>query len=1701
MKKILHFFALLVGLLSFGTSWATKFEVTTNGASNAWYNKCVTTLPSWVTITPGSFQEAIYKANAGQADTIVFAPNLAGQTINLGAAPENSITLCANNIVVDGKDAPGMILQGINNGPALIVTGDNATIKNLQFTTNSEFRGGLEYQTNNSFVDSCTFLDGNLFIGHIQLPSVYVTGNQITNCDIQQGNIQIMGADNTVDNCSILGQLLIGYEGIGTVAPVLSNTNIITNCTGMAQGSIIYGNGNEIINANMTVTSVPSNKPHGVTIKGNANKIINSSLSNTLSVNQTNDYSGIRIEDPLSFDNIIDSTTIDGWWNGVYIRDAENNTISNNNIINSQNAGVLIDANGNNNIITSNIIDGSIKNGVQLNSNEGNVFSKNEVKNSEQANGFSLISTTGKNTITENSIFGNIGNGIYLYGALDTEVTNNFIGQNADGSVVDGNQVGMTISNYSSGSIIDGNTIVASLANGIQIGEFTAWNDAKTSGNNSTIINNIFGNANNSNAALENAGNAILIQNGSTGNIIGKPNEGNTITNRASTSPVIVVDGTVDDNGQTSTGNTIQGNILSCNAGKGIDLLNDGNENYASTGTSPNWVTINTAEPAENTISGKFQTATGNVTIDIYVSGDCQTRCSTDETGTTTPNEIAQGKTWVASVSVPGADGEWSYTFEQAAIDAGITKDNAIVTATDAGGNTSEFSVCEFDPPCTNPTDVSLVAEDDATSVCEGETITLNTVVSPLEPGYVFEWYKYNATTDDYDLVTGETGTSLLIDEQSKNGTYKFFVYHLDRNLCGKESDNTLEVAINTNPDSPEFTNTTPEFCSGTGEEVISVTNVEGITYNWTAANIVSGNGTNEVTIDFSTATNPTEIKVIATDATTNCSSEEVALNVTINDKPTPEITGESAPLCEEEGVVYTVSNANDGSTYTWTVPNGANFTENENGSEITVNFSDNNGDIIVTEENIEGCTGTSEAFAISLKSCGLKADFTDDNDGVICLDASLQNNEITFTDKSTGDIVDWAWNFGTDATPATTGGQGPHVVSYSSIGTKTIQLIITDSEGTSDTASYEITVNDIPNADDFNLEVAGGCEGEEGTFEVTGNNDVDLAVYDYSWTIESDGIDNGQGTTAVTTTLQNSGTASVKIADQTTTCQIELNSAYGVTQKPNTDINISGEFEICDGASQDSYFDNDSTYFFELVTSTGDPIGNLSSIHPEIDSVFITWTLTDKNGNKTNLSDQSGLFSAGTNKSVSATINPGFITGDDDDGNEIEEQNYTLSVSIEKRGACGVDSTVIDQELLTINKSHKYVYSIASRTRVCDEDTISFEAELAIDDVAIDPYTDYTTYPTNFDAFNYYHNWYYIDNNENTSPIEDTVYKVVEKNPVNGTEPAIHYYTTSNVLNIPTNTFEITDTIPRLWNLLATQDTLFRIKEKAPLAGVPAVITYIATANDLTDDYAITDTILKSRTTLPFNAYKGDSILLLVDHDHLCYTQPSVFADTITEYTLDRPGGIIALGSESTGLPDTVDLVLKDVEDVILQNVNANSSLVDHQWSWGIVEGNDTTFSTESILDPLAATTTHTPLAIEAVIYKLVTDNGSCKDSAYANMTNLLHPFVPNTISPNEDGVFDELIIHNSENYPEMTVQIFNRWGTLVWESEKGYPTPWAGTRNDGSELPVGTYFYIINFNDEAIDALIEAFDEENDYPTARGGESLQAGSITIMR
>jgi len=73
----------------------------------------------------------------------------------------------------------------------------------------------------------------------------------------------------------------------------------------------------------------------------------------------------------------------------------------------------------------------------------------------------------------------------------------------------------------------------------------------------------------------------------------------------------------------------------------------------------------------------------------------------------------------------------------------------------------------------------------------------------------------------------------------------------------------------------------------------------------------------------------------------------------------------------------------------------------------------------------------------------------------------------------------------------------------------------------------------------------------------------------------------------------------------------------------------------------------------------------------------------------------------------------------------------------------------------------------------------------------------------------------------------------------------------------------------------------------------------------------------------------------------------------------------------------------------------------------------------------------------------------------------------IPNAFSPNGDGINDTWEIPLLKTYPNCSVEVYSRYGQLVFKSI-GYSKNWDGTFNNQA-LPIGTYYYIIKTSPSA--------------------------------
>ena len=102
----------------------------------------------------------------------------------------------------------------------------------------------------------------------------------------------------------------------------------------------------------------------------------------------------------------------------------------------------------------------------------------------------------------------------------------------------------------------------------------------------------------------------------------------------------------------------------------------------------------------------------------------------------------------------------------------------------------------------------------------------------------------------------------------------------------------------------------------------------------------------------------------------------------------------------------------------------------------------------------------------------------------------------------------------------------------------------------------------------------------------------------------------------------------------------------------------------------------------------------------------------------------------------------------------------------------------------------------------------------------------------------------------------------------------------------------------------------------------------------------------------------------------------------------------------------------------------------------------------------------------VQDITYTLNVITGNCGLATSSVFIRVYEKItVPNTFTPNGDGINDYWNIKKLITYPNCTVMVYTRDGREVYKSA-GYARPWDGT-NNGAQVPPGTYYYIIDLKD----------------------------------
>ncbi|MGI4022542.1 MAG: PKD domain-containing protein [Janthinobacterium lividum] len=172
-------------------------------------------------------------------------------------------------------------------------------------------------------------------------------------------------------------------------------------------------------------------------------------------------------------------------------------------------------------------------------------------------------------------------------------------------------------------------------------------------------------------------------------------------------------------------------------------------------------------------------------------------------------------------------------------------------------------------------------------------------------------------------------------------------------------------------------------------------------------------------------------------------------------------------------------------------------------------------------------------------------------------------------------------------------------------------------------------------------------------------------------------------------------------------------------------------------------------------------------------------------------------------------------------------------------------------------------------------------------------------------------------------------------------------------------------------------------------------------------------------------------------------FTNTSGCADSVTQNITVNPTPVLDAGKN----------ILLHIGETVTLSPKVSGKILSYQWTPVIG------LSNPRIANPVATLT-------DDITYRLtVTSTDSCTATDTIAVRVLKIPVIPNTFTPNNDGVNDVWNIKNLDRYENCMMEIFNRYGVKMFHSI-GYGTAWDG-RFNGKDVPMGTYYYVLNLKD----------------------------------
>jgi len=507
----------------------------------------------------------------------------------------------------------------------------------------------------------------------------------------------------------------------------------------------------------------------------------------------------------------------------------------------------------------------------------------------------------------------------------------------------------------------------------------------------------------------------------------------------------------------------------------------------------------------------------------------------------------ATGYSW-ALLTTPGT----AFSIANSVLLGPSSTTSYILTGTDANGcvNRDTFQIYVNPAPLANAVNGNI-------SVCPGVD-GVSYAVTPATPGSVYTWGVIGGS-----LAGGQGSDSVFVDWDS-SGTGIIYVVEVTGDGCPSDTI-LLAVSINVvlNPLVPSGLS---PLCANQATGIIySCLNTPQSTYTWhiQGGNIVSGNGTNSVTVDW-TLTGPGVgalwYEEFSITSDTSCYGISDTIYVTINPSPATSAIAGNLEVCMLDSTGQFSVTATSGSSYSWNALSGTILSGSGTNSITATWGTSGTFTVYVIETNSFGCYGDTVSRQVEVNPLPVA---TAGSDVSICLGDN--------TTLTAGGGVGFTW---TPSTGLSTTTSSTTVANPAS--TTTYIVEVTDTNSCKNTDTVTVTVNPLPPADagpDASI-----CLNSSMMLNATGG-------VNYLWS-PATGL---SATTGANPTANPSATTTY-IVTVTDTNLCSRNDTITITVHPLPTAVASADSIICDGSSLILSASGGTAYSWSPAGSLNDP-------------------------------------------------------------------------------------------------------------------------------------------------------------------------------------------------------------------------------------------------------------------------------------------------------------------------------------------------------------------------------------------------------------------------------------------------------------------------------------------------------------------------------